>query len=179
MIRQPSAHEQRASQAPGHQQPTQQLPAIQTLHSELPRCGQLAHQDRAPGQVPTQPRQAATIPVSPHVPPQPWSFLTFAAVHDASLPSNHIIDGTNCNHGPSAVFGARVRVAYSLAEVQSKTADGIGLTVALTQFDERARNEVEQWARFTKTLTVKRTENMCISCAVKLAHITSALLVIG
>jgi len=113
------------------------------------------------------------------VPPQPWKFLTFPAPSDPLAPFNNIIPGTDCNHGPSAVVGARVRVAYSVLEVQSMTADGTGLTVALTQFDQRARDEVEQWARYTKTLAVRRTENMCISCAVKLAHAVSALLVIG
>ena len=70
-------------------------------------------------------------------------------------------------------------MAYSLADVQRYTAQSEGLTVALTQFDARAREEVETWARCSAVLTVKRSENMCISCAVKLAWVSSALLVIG
>lgn len=77
------------------------------------------------------------------------------------------------------MYKAHVRVAYSLAEVQAKTADGKGLTVALTQFDPRARTEVEEWAKATRTLTVMRSEGMCISCAVRLGHVVSALLVVG
>jgi len=73
----------------------------------------------------------------------------------------------------------RVRVAYSLADVQQYTAQGVGLTVALTQFNACARDEIETWARTLAVLTVKRSENMCILCAVKLGWVVGALLVIG
>ena len=37
--------------------------------------------------------------------------LPFPPAYDSSLPSNHIIDGTDCNQGRSAVLSAHVRVA--------------------------------------------------------------------
>ena len=57
--------------------------------------------------------------------------------------------------------------------------EGGGLTVALTRGDAAARDEVEAYAIATKLLSVKRSEKQCISCACKVAHVSSALLVIG
>jgi len=120
--------------------------------------------------------------VPPHVPPQPWTYLppNFPSpILGPSFPSFTIISGTDCNHGPSMRKMCRVRVAYSLADVQRCTAQGMGLTVALTQFHARARDEVETRARILAVLTVNRSEKMCTSCAVKLGWAVGALLVIG
>jgi hypothetical protein len=53
------------------------------------------------------------------------------------------------------------------------------VTVALTHGDERAREEVEQYAVVHKILAVKRSKDQCISCICQLAHVVGAMVVIG
>ncbi|KAK4443835.1 hypothetical protein QBC34DRAFT_385911 [Podospora aff. communis PSN243] len=129
-----------------------------------------------------QPQQSSyrAIPLGPivpswtHVPPS-FSQPTL----DASFPSHTIIPGPPCNHGPSASHACHVRVAHSLADVQRYTADGKGLTVALTGLDAQAQEEVETWARRMGLLSVKRAEEMCAGCAVRLGWVIGAMLVYG
>jgi hypothetical protein len=91
--------------------------------------------------------------------------------------SNHIIPGQDCTHAVELVWAGRVGAAHSAQEVATMT-NGGGLTVALTRGVAAARNEVEAYAIANKLLSVKRGEKQCISCACKLAHVSSALLVI-
>jgi hypothetical protein len=95
---------------------------------------------------------------------------------------NHIIPARDCNHGAELVWGGRVNLAHSLQEVVSYLGDNstsITITVALTLGNIDAQAEIVAYVTSSKILSVKRSEKQCISCACKVAHITSAVLVIA
>lgn len=108
---------------------------------------------------------------------KPWTPGPFQPVLETAL-RNHVIPGSECNHGADLVWAGRVQVAHSMDELVDHLKRETQLTVALTRGDEAARREVEAYAVAERIVSVRRHDSQCISCACKVAHVTSALLVI-
>jgi hypothetical protein len=110
----------------------------------------------------------------------PWTLGAFAAPNfPIPRPIRHILPGQTCNHGPAVRFNGRMRVAHSLQELENMVADRLSITVALTLGQAEARKEVEDHVAVRKLLAVKRADEQCLYCAVRMAHSTGALVVIG
>ena len=72
--------------------------------------------------------------------------------------SSHIINGNGCAHNDEDIFSGRVKIAHSIGEVERLTGDRDGITVAMTDSDERARHELWDWATKRSTMTVQEAK---------------------
>jgi len=108
----------------------------------------------------------------------PWTYLSALAVPFTQQLPSHVIIGTACRHHEEDIFSARVRFAHSVSEMEGMASDGEGITVAMTNSDERARHEVWGWVVQRAMITVQRNEGQCLGCAVKGAHCVGAMVVV-
>ncbi|PSN68090.1 hypothetical protein BS50DRAFT_587304 [Corynespora cassiicola Philippines] len=116
--------------------------------------------------------------------PSRWKCSTLL-VPEPVQASSKIITGAVCNHGQDLRFTGRIKLASSLVELNDACSPkpemhgtGLSLVVAQTFHNTHALQEAEGFVRQSRILSVKRGENQCTGCAVKLAHLVGALIVI-
>lgn len=116
--------------------------------------------------------------------PTLWKCSTLL-VHEPVQASSNIITGAICNHGQDLRFTGRIKLVSSLVELNDACSPkpeihgtGLSLVVAQTFHNTHALQEAEGFVRQSRILSVRRGENQCTGCAVKLAHLVGALIVI-
>lgn len=100
--------------------------------------------------------------------------------HQQSPPeATHIIPGSKCNHGTLVPFTGRVKPAASLAELQELIGCRQCIVVTKSFGEGILRDEVLGYVAREGVLTVRRGEEQCVACAVKLTHAVHALVVVA
>lgn len=108
----------------------------------------------------------------------PWTYIIQSSTPSLKHLPSHVVIGTSCPHHEEDIFSGRVKLAHSISDVESMTSDGDGITVAMTDSDDRARYEVWEWVVQRGMMTVQRKEGQCLGCAVRAAHCVAALVVV-
>jgi hypothetical protein len=122
-------------------------------------------------------------PLDQDTPPSQWTLSSQNSLSQPSpqqqQPCKHIIIGPQCNHGPSLVFTGRIHLAGLLQEVSSVAAAGQSIVVTKSFGNAEAVREIEEFVWREQFLTVKRNDKQCTACAVKLAHLVGAIVVVA
>jgi hypothetical protein len=93
--------------------------------------------------------------------------------------ATNIIPGQKCNHGTLVRFTGRVKPAASLAELGELIGGRQSIIVTKSFGEGILRDEVLGYVAREGVLTVRRGEEQCVACAVKLAHAVHALVVVA
>lgn len=118
---------------------------------------------------------------STQAPIQATPTWTLSSAPATSIPatSQHVIPGKPCNHGPTLHYTGRIKLVSSLSALTTAIQDHKSLAVTTTFNNAPAIAEVLDYVGKERILSVRRTEEQCVACAVKLAHAVGALVVVA
>ena len=91
----------------------------------------------------------------------------------------NVIASRACKHDASSKYSGRVKLAGSLAELGQAVQSRTSIVLTRTFGNEAGGTEAANFAGQQRIMSVRRGYDQCIGCAVCLAHVINAIVVIA